>query len=789
LDGAGITVGFGYDDVGNRTRVIDGLGRLTTFTYDGMKRLLQETTPGGIIVTNVYNELNKTSRTDAKGQVTTYSYDNRRRVESMNYAGTGKSRAYAYDAAGRLTGVGESDAPASAVGYAYDELGRTVSETSQGVVHLHTFDLAGRELVRKNVSTGRRIDRAYDAAGRLVSITEGGRNTLMHYDLAGRVVAKRMGNATWAGLNYDALGRVLISTTYQTLAQDAGQILFEHEWDYDLAGNVREQRETWPGAPGRTPGTRITGMDYDGAYRLTQEAITEPGGEMTVTNYTYDAANNRSTKTVTGGEEPGQWTYASNTLNQLTGYTRSSGTPGPSTVSYGYDANGNRTSRTADGVSDTYTWDAENRLIGVNKAGAQHGYEYDYRTRRISREEPASVGGGTEKTAVIFAGGLSVAEYGYTGATLQTQPTVEYVRGPDLGGGVGGLLYSLRSAGGNVFQPVPKYNYPNGRGDVVAQADQGGAVTWTASYEAFGSHKKETGTNADRQRANTKEEDPTGLLNEGFRYRDIETGTWLSRDPAGFVDGPNLYAYVQQNPWTKFDPDGLSWIKAAKIIKSGGDLAGAFSGARHHFSEAANSFTFSEAFGHTWAGLSEVLPVSVSDVEDARDTLSSVVDAGKAASEGNFSGAADIVKDKAVEKVKDKVTQKITGSKRKDKGGDGESGGGRRGSQTTREDVDNQRDRLQAENPDWVHTHGGTDAETGAPKPEKYIPGPDGKRGSTYPDLTFDKGDGTSHHHNTQDTYADNTTPTRRESANQDRLQSLKPKDTVSASPKPKRDK
>jgi len=51
-----------------------------------------------------------------------------------------------------------------------------------------------------------------------------------------------------------------------------------------------------------------------------------------------------------------------------------------------------------------------------------------------------------------------------------------------------------------------------------------------------------------------KDEDPTGLLNEGFRYRDLETGTWLSRDPAGFVDGPNLYAYVRCNPWTCFDP-------------------------------------------------------------------------------------------------------------------------------------------------------------------------------------------------------------------------------------------
>jgi RHS repeat-associated protein len=119
-----------------------------------------------------------------------------------------------------------------------------------------------------------------------------------------------------------------------------------------------------------------------------------------------------------------------------------------------------------------------------------------------------------------------------------------------MGGGIGGLLHSLRDG-------APKYNLGNGRGDVVAQSDATGALTWTASYEAFGTRPVETGTNADRQRANTKEEDPTGLLWEHFRYRDLETGVWLSRDPAGFVDGPNLYAYVNQNPWSKFDPLGL----------------------------------------------------------------------------------------------------------------------------------------------------------------------------------------------------------------------------------------
>ena len=157
-----------------------------------------------------------------------------------------------------------------------------------------------------------------------------------------------------------------------------------------------------------------------------------------------------------------------------------------------------------------------------------------------------------------------------------------YVRGPDMGGGVGGLLYTVRNplypGQGLAWWPngfpdhpqVPqsitqRYNLSNGRGDGVAQSDSSGALTWTASYEAYGKRTKETGANQDKQRANSKDEDPTGLLNEGFRYRDIETGVWLSRDPAGFVDGPNLYAYVKQNPWSAFDPLGLAEEKAERL--------------------------------------------------------------------------------------------------------------------------------------------------------------------------------------------------------------------------------
>ena len=118
------------------------------------------------------------------------------------------------------------------------------------------------------------------------------------------------------------------------------------------------------------------------------------------------------------------------------------------------------------------------------------------------------------------------------------------------GGGVGGILYTARAG-------VVSWAHYNGRGDVVTRTSGTGSLTYAASYEAFGTRTQEAGTNPDRQRANTKEEDPTGLLNEGHRYRDLELGMFISRDPAGFVDGPNVYTYVVQNPWSAFDPEGL----------------------------------------------------------------------------------------------------------------------------------------------------------------------------------------------------------------------------------------
>jgi RHS repeat-associated protein len=164
-------------------------------------------------------------------------------------------------------------------------------------------------------------------------------------------------------------------------------------------------------------------------------------------------------------------------------------------------------------------------------------------TQRANRTE------GSVNTRVVFSGGTSVKEFEGNAST----PSVEYVRGSDWGGGVGGILYTNRAG-------VLSFNHYNGRGDVAVKTDAQGYNSYQVWYEAFGSRPVYWYMGdepKDRQQANTKEEDPTGLLNEGFRYRDLDTGTFITRDPAGFVDGPNLYTYVNQNPWSKFDPLGL----------------------------------------------------------------------------------------------------------------------------------------------------------------------------------------------------------------------------------------
>ena len=111
----------------------------------------------------------------------------------------------------------------------------------------------------------------------------------------------------------------------------------------------------------------------------------------------------------------------------------------------------------------------------------------------------------------------------------------EYIRGLDLGGGIGGIIYQEK--GSDYY-----YYHYNHKGDVVALTDANEKLAAYYEYDAWGN----TMTEAEAEgvdnpcRYSTKEWDQkSGLYYFGARYYSPEIGRWTQRDPAGTVDGLN----------------------------------------------------------------------------------------------------------------------------------------------------------------------------------------------------------------------------------------------------------
>ncbi|MDZ4402142.1 hypothetical protein [Prosthecobacter sp.] len=250
------------------------------------------------------------------------------------------------------------------------------------------------------------------------AIVEGGRVTRYGYDLGGRAVVLVAGNGQVSNNSYDALGRLKNRTLFRTQTMSEADVLAEFGWEHDLLGNVTQQHELWPGEVTRQGGIRSTVMSYDGNNRLTGEAIftrttdSAPAVEQSRTEYSYDTANNRATKTVTrlaaaassteaGENDVGHWAYTYNSANQLIGWTHSDYPSGTTfrEATLTYDDAGNRIAQNVttlnsqpETLNTEYSWDAQDRLTAVTMPdGSEHSYDYDYRTRRIETSRSGGI--------------------------------------------------------------------------------------------------------------------------------------------------------------------------------------------------------------------------------------------------------------------------------------------------------------------------------------------------------------------------------------------------------------
>jgi RHS repeat-associated protein len=142
--------------------------------------------------------------------VTTFTYDNLNRRIGANYA-DGTSTSFTHDGLGRLVHATDSAAGAGSITFAYDVLDRLIQETTgQGTVS-YQYDVLGRR-TQMATNGQQPVTYQYDAASQLARVEQGALFATLGYDNAGRRTALGYSNGTTASYAYDIAGRLLSIT-------------------------------------------------------------------------------------------------------------------------------------------------------------------------------------------------------------------------------------------------------------------------------------------------------------------------------------------------------------------------------------------------------------------------------------------------------------------------------------------------------------------------------------------------------------------------------------------------
>jgi len=291
---------YGYDAKGNRTTVLDALGRTVATAYtDGTETAADGgtmppglpksvTTAAGAVQQVTYFTSGDVAKvTDPAGKVTNYTYDALGRIvtskEVTSTFPTGLTTSYTYDSAGRVA----------------QRTNPSVTNRVTGAVHTavetFTYNLDGQVTIERIAdSTGGDADRTntylYNGRGQLDAQTDaGGRLSHYEYDPLGKVIQESSGDGNLIKTSYDSEGHQLTNTlanyTGDPNNPEAGRDLTMESHAYDPAGRLASTTDAMGWV------TEYTYFDND--LKATETRIDpQSGARFVVENNSYDGAGN-----------------------------------------------------------------------------------------------------------------------------------------------------------------------------------------------------------------------------------------------------------------------------------------------------------------------------------------------------------------------------------------------------------------------------------------------------------------------------------------------------------------
>jgi RHS repeat-associated protein len=410
-----VSTSFAYDADGHQTLYTDGNGNQwwdtynswglqesrvepfttayttaanSTFTtaYDANGRPVTETQPGGVTVTDTYNNLDELTGQSATGAdaatpTRTFGYDPAGNVTSASTSNTASSgsnatsESFTYNDRGRVLTASGS---AGSTSYGYNGDGQVTSVVDAAGTTAYTYDGAGRLATLADPASGTTAAYTYNSDSQVTGISYGSGHDIQSfgYDSQHRLTSdtlKTSGGATVGsvGYGYNADGEI----TSQTTAGLAGPT--SSTYTYDEAGRLT----SW------NNGTATTQYGYDGNGNLTQDGAKtytyDARDELTsdgTASYAHTARGTPSSESSLSGTvavtfdaygdqaTAGTRSYAYDALGRLTADTLTSSGTG-----YQFSYAGKSGTIASDGAS-TYTWDPSGSVLaGVGAAGGGSG--------------------------------------------------------------------------------------------------------------------------------------------------------------------------------------------------------------------------------------------------------------------------------------------------------------------------------------------------------------------------------------------------------------------------------